>query len=425
MAVVKLSDKSIEEGYQPFDPDGPYYSQIQDGLEFIKSKEIDYGFGKGYTQVGNQHHENYNTAWALMAFVATRDASYQSFAQGAADYFSNSQADNGGWGYHAGDNDRWQDNSNTGYVTLALVAARNFGCDVPEDVINKHETWVDLIQDDASGGSIYSPQYSNPWINTLKTGNLLFEMAFVGDKENTPRVQDAVTYIQNTWNASGGSTSQPGWKPNNFQAMYTMMKGFTALGIDEINVGGPMDWYAEFAEAINASKIGGPGMYYWPPAAWTDNYLSTVFALLTLEKIVELPRIEVYLDIKPTSCPNPFNMGANGVLPVAILGTADCDVYNIDVSTLTLAGVAPIESMTNYEDVSAPLYDPSEACECTTEGPDGYMDLTLKFERQAIAAALGEVNDGDIIPLTVTGESHEGLEISGIDCIVIKKKGKK
>jgi hypothetical protein len=31
--------------------------------------------------------------------------------------------------------------------------------------------------------------------------------------------------------------------------------------------------------------------------------------------------ILVPVDIRPTSCPNPFNLAARGVLPVAILGT--------------------------------------------------------------------------------------------------------
>ena len=115
-------------------------------------------------------------------------------------------------------------------------------------------------------------------------------------------------------------------------------------------------------------------------------------------------------------------MKAKGVLPVAILGSDDCDVTQIDVSSLTLAGVAPIEEMTGYGDVAAPLYDPTEECECTTAGPDGIMDLTLKFNRKAIAEALGDVEDGQVVPLTINGVLFNGLELTGTDCIWIKKK---
>jgi hypothetical protein len=37
-------------------------------------------------------------------------------------------------------------------------------------------------------------------------------------------------------------------------------------------------------------------------------------------------RLGVFVDIKPQSCPNPINVGANGTLPVAILGTSSFDV---------------------------------------------------------------------------------------------------
>ena len=428
MAVVKLCDRSIEMGFpKPLADGAPYKTQIQSALEFIISHAQDKGFEqKLYNIVGNEHHDNYNGTWALMAFCATRDPGYLTIAQEAANFFIANQAPNGGWGYNAeggwDDNQNWQDNSNTGYVVLALVAARNFGCTVAPSVVDKMgvqaipENWIDMIQDDASGGSTYSPQHGNPWINMLKTGNLLFEMAFVGDDMNTLRAQQAVGYLETHWN---DPNEDPGFRPTNYQAMYTMMKGFTALGIETTSHG---DWYAEFVDLIEATKHGAPGMYYWPSATWTDEYLSTIFALLTLEKIVELPNINVYLDIKPTSCPNPFNMNANGVLPVAILGTADFDVEDINASTILLEGVEPIRW--DYEDVAAPVVDPVEACECTTAGPDGYVDLTLKFERQAIAGLLSDVSDGAVVELTISGETVDGVAIIGGDCIVIRKKGK-
>ncbi|MCH8293437.1 hypothetical protein IH992_20340 [Candidatus Poribacteria bacterium] len=133
--------------------------------------------------------------------------------------------------------------------------------------------------------------------------------------------------------------------------------------------------------------------------------------------------IEVSLDIKPQSCPNPLNVKSNGVLPVAILGTANFDVNDIDVSTIELSGVSPIRS--DIEDVSTPVVNPQDECECTTDGDDGVDDLTLKFDRQEIVAALGAVNDGDEVVLTLTGELSDGTRIEGKDCIVILKKGKK
>lgn len=134
--------------------------------------------------------------------------------------------------------------------------------------------------------------------------------------------------------------------------------------------------------------------------------------------------VEVAVDIKPTNCPNPLNVKSKGVLPVAILGSGDFDVTTIDPASIVLEGVPAIRS--NFEDVATPVTDGNE-CECTEEGPDGYLDLTLKFETQAIVEAIGNVNDGDVLPLTLEGvllEEFTETPIRGEDCIVVRGKFK-
>jgi len=133
------------------------------------------------------------------------------------------------------------------------------------------------------------------------------------------------------------------------------------------------------------------------------------------------PRVPVEVDIKPTSCPNPFNVGSKGVLPVAILGTEDFDVMMVDPSSVLLEGVSPIRW--SYEDVATPVDPRQDPCECTTLGADGYMDMTLKFDHQAIAAALGPVQDREVKVLTLTGMTYDGVPIVGKDCVIILKKG--
>jgi hypothetical protein len=125
--------------------------------------------------------------------------------------------------------------------------------------------------------------------------------------------------------------------------------------------------------------------------------------------------IAVVVDIKPGSCPNPLNVKSKGVLPVAILGSEDFDVNAVDVASIRLAGVAPIRG--SYEDVGAPVIDAND-CNCTEDGPDGYLDLTLKFKTQEIVEPIGEVNDGDILPLELTGVSFDETPIEGADCIL-------
>ncbi len=134
------------------------------------------------------------------------------------------------------------------------------------------------------------------------------------------------------------------------------------------------------------------------------------------------PALVIAVDIKPQSCPNPLNVKSKGVLPVAIPGSETVDVYDIDIDSIQLAGVSPIRS--NYEDVATGLVDPIE-CECSTEGPDGYIDLTLKFEIQAIADALGEAYDGEEFILYLTGYLYDGTPIEGSDCIIVRRKGRR
>ncbi|MCK5606888.1 hypothetical protein KAR91_33610, partial [Candidatus Pacearchaeota archaeon] len=122
------------------------------------------------------------------------------------------------------------------------------------------------------------------------------------------------------------------------------------------------------------------------------------------------------LDIKPGSCPNPINPKSKGKLPVAILGTAEFDVLDIDVSSLLLEGVAPIRS--SIEDVSAPV-DTGDECDCTEEGPDSYDDLTLKFSTQEIVAAIGPVSPGDEKVFTITGTLLDGTPFEASDCVVV------
>jgi hypothetical protein len=144
---------------------------------------------------------------------------------------------------------------------------------------------------------------------------------------------------------------------------------------------------------------------------------------LSGEEIEELylPALAVSVDIRPGSCPNPVNVKSKGVLPVAILGAEDFDVNSIDAVSVRLAGVEPLRS--SYEDVASPAVDGNE-CPCSEEGPDGYTDLTLKFETQKVVEALGEVNDGDVPTVALTGVLEDGMPIEGMDCILVHGKFK-
>jgi hypothetical protein len=131
--------------------------------------------------------------------------------------------------------------------------------------------------------------------------------------------------------------------------------------------------------------------------------------------------VPVAVDIKPGSCPNPLSVNSRGVLPAAILGSEHFDVHSIDPVSIQLAGVSAIRS--SLEDVATLLMD-ADDCECSEAGPDGYADLTLKFNTQEITEALGDVNDADVVRLTLTGVLQDSTLIEGTDCIVVRGKAR-
>jgi hypothetical protein len=63
--------------------------------------------------------------------------------------------------------------------------------------------------------------------------------------------------------------------------------------------------------------------------------------------------LQVPVDIKLQSCPNPLNVRSAGRLPVAILGTADFDVTTVDPASIRLLDVVPLRSA--FEDVATPF----------------------------------------------------------------------
>lgn len=159
--------------------------------------------------------------------------------------------------------------------------------------------------------------------------------------------------------------------------------------------------------------------------AWPG--LRKEFLLNELECALEW-KVKVFIDIKPGSCPNPFNVDSKGVLTVAILGTEDLDVTNIDPATISIEGVSPLRWA--FEDVATPFE--GELCDCHDMNGDGYLDLTLKFSTQDLVAAIGKgvllEHEREMVPLTLSGylkEEYCSRQIEGVDCVFILSSQRK
>jgi hypothetical protein len=455
LVVLKFEDRAIDLGLDPLSEEYEYHAVVQAGLDNIETHAVTQpigvepagnpdGNGNG---IGIHWSEDgtpsiYATGIAMMALAASQHPElYGVLLQDAVDYMAWAQVDEGcsgseavhrgGWRY--GPNQCTSDNSTSGYATLGMGFAGaappfGFGLTVPEFVVDELDPWIGVIQDpvdgdDQDGGSYYDPQWPD-YVNILKTGNLLYEMGLVGDTASAARVRDAVDYIERMWTSADPDV---GWIGHR-QAMFTMMKGLESLGIELLDLDGvePLDeWFPIVAQhLIDTQNPDGS----WPYDYFGDEILSTAWALLTLEKAVPTFEVPVPVDIKPTSCRNPLNVKAKGVLPVAVLGTEDFDVAQIDPASVTLMAVAPFRWAT--EDVATP-YVPylgkEGAYDCTTDGPDGFMDLSFKFKTQEVVAAFGAVADGDVLIVPLTGnlmEEFGGTPIVGEDVIVVLRKDK-
>ncbi|UCF35206.1 MAG: hypothetical protein JSV78_07860 [Phycisphaerales bacterium] len=140
------------------------------------------------------------------------------------------------------------------------------------------------------------------------------------------------------------------------------------------------------------------------------------------------------LDIKPGSCPNSFNRTSQGVLPVALVGTEEWDMADVDISTLRISRadgvggeVAPHEGPpgphTVVADVATPFY--GEGCECAAGDADGIMDISMKFDTELVNEVLemADLMPGALVPLVVTGNLNNGCAFVAYDCVRLVPPG--
>lgn len=336
LAVLKLATHATSGNVSPFDAGYPYSDNVAAGLDYLFANAHitnistqTAGDPDGDSDGKGVHFRSpiyppdrnaviYETSMAMMAIASSNatdrvvDVSgsavdtwtYQEVLQDAVDYIAWAQTDSsygrGGWNYEPHDNSGTRsDQSNSGWATLALAYAEapppiGFDLTIPGFVRTELGAWIDYIQDDVNGDAEDGgADYDGPsgghelWVNTLKTGNLLQQMAFVGDTLDTQRVQDAIDYLVRHWY---DENSDPGWRGHYscYHATYTIMKGLEAFGTDNITSSGnitPIYWFEDFTNALLWEQQPDGS---WPQSCFDgfgcEKILSTEWALLTLQK---------------------------------------------------------------------------------------------------------------------------------------------
>ena len=290
LALVKMEERAFELGKDPFDPTYLYSNNVKNGLTYIfKQVQAD---GSIYD---NGAVQTYETGIAMMAIAESHHPeavvnntgnpnadgkTYKQIVEGAVNGLVGGQNPDGGWRYTF--NSGSSDNSVSGYATLGLIYAKNlFGVTIPTATLQNLDQFATNIQG-ADGGSQYT--IGGGWENILKTGNLLFEQKMVGYASDDPKVQAAISYIGAHWN---DANSDPGWS-NNYQAAFTTMKGLQSYDVEMIMVGGNLtDWFdiSLSTALINAQNPDGS----WPADTWGGSIMTTDWALLALERKIEIP----------------------------------------------------------------------------------------------------------------------------------------
>lgn len=197
---------------------------------------------------------------------------------------------------------------------------------------------------------------------------------------------------------------------NNSQGLWVVQPDGSALhqvtaplGTGDLDPRWGRDGSIVFARAGRSSSEAALEVWVLPPLGAPARQLTTTI-------------IVVAIDVKPGSCPNPFNSASSGVVPVAVVGTESFDVRTIDATTLRLvvgeAEITPIRY--SVSDVATPYRPfagkPLDAYACHTQEADGRPDLVAMFDARQVLTLLGGVVPRAVVRVQVRGRltANEG-----------------
>ena len=119
-------------------------------------------------------------------------------------------------------------------------------------------------------------------------------------------------------------------------------------------------------------------------------------------RVVTRGAVSVDIDVKPGVEPNCFNINGHGVIPVAVLGSADLNIFDIDPATLEFGGLS-----VRIRGNTRPQCSPQDV------NGDAYLDLVCQFVDDSAQWTAGETM------ATLDGRLNDGTAITGEGSICV------
>ena len=129
--------------------------------------------------------------------------------------------------------------------------------------------------------------------------------------------------------------------------------------------------------------------------------------------ILSPPELEVAIDLKPENAENavdPFNLGSNKPVAVAVFSTADFDAATIVPTSVVLG-----------DPTLVPAALPALSSTVTDVNGDGLLDAVFDFGPARKFAEAGAL-DASSVEVLLTGLTSDGTSIHGTDAITIVGK---
>jgi hypothetical protein len=171
---------------------GDYQNQIARGVNALL--RMQQGDGSFYAErVTPNRHRQYTNAQCTIAicelYGMTRDSRYRPHAEAAVNYLVKTQAPEGGWRYQPGVE---SDMSVTGWAVMALQSARMAHLEVPSQVFDKVETFLESVSVDYGSRYTYRP-YQQETLAMCAEGLLCRQ--YLGWRRDDPRLIGGVELL--------------------------------------------------------------------------------------------------------------------------------------------------------------------------------------------------------------------------------------